>query len=408
MPLGATSYMPKSVFGIPALNAFNIVIVATLVSYLVRERAKDLAPPALVWLYVLPILIAGVMGMPHVKDIAPILFEDDGLVFTGPGGYFAEMALRPLLMVAASMLVGAAAARSEQPERFLVPIMASVWVLALLQIGMVIASGVKLGFLASASARAFYEEMGLHANALGRLFAVAYSLMLFVWWETRRPGLKSALLVTMGVASLAMVLSFSRGAFLGFFIVNALFLLWKFNAKTFGIVLLGAAFVTLFAPEYLWDRITMGFDSGDANAVSADRIEGIWVPLLPEIWKSPIWGNGIGSTMWSLPMVAEAMLPVGHPHSAYLEAVLDMGFVGLALMLAYYLHVWRGFRALGSNPYMTPEMRAFFQGATAALIVFFVTGWVGSSFRPEPEFGLLWFAIGMMYGMFARTRRAAG
>ena len=96
------------------------------------------------------------------------------------------------------------------------------------------------------------------------------------------------------------------------------------------------------------------------------------------------------------------MLVVGHPHNAYLEAVLDMGFVGLALLALYFVHVWRGFRTLGSNQYIAPEMRAFFQGATAGLLCFAVTGWAGSSLRPEDEFAYLWVAIGMMYGMLAR------
>jgi O-antigen ligase len=243
--------------------------------------------------------------------------------------------------------------------------------------------------------------MGLHANDLGRLYAVAYALLLFVWWESKNQSLKAALMATMGVATLAMVLTFSRGAFMGFLIVNALFLVWKFNAKTLSLALLAAALVALIAPEYLWNRITFGFDA-DANRVSADRIDGIWLPLLPELWKAPPWGNGLGSIMWSVPMLTDSMLVVGHPHSAYLEALLDMGIVGLGLMLAYYWHVWRGFRTLGGNAYLSPEMRGFFQGAAAALVCFLVTGWVGSSFRPDAEFSFLWVAIGMMYGTFAR------
>jgi O-antigen ligase len=142
------------------------------------------------------------------------------------------------------------------------------------------------------------------------------------------------------------------------------------------------------------------------NAVSADRIDGIWKPLLPEIWNSPIWGNGLASTMWSAPMRAGAMVPAGHPHNAYLEAVLDMGFLGLALLLYFYWLVWRGFRSLGSNAFLSPEMRGLFQGASAALVCFLVTGGTGSSLRPEPEFGFLWLAIGMMYGMLARKPAA--
>ena len=145
---------------------------------------------------------------------------------------------------------------------------------------------------------------------------------------------------------------------------------------------------------------------GGANAVSADRLDGIWLPLLPEIWKSPVWGNGLSSILWSDAMRADAMLTVGHPHNAYLEAILDMGFLGLALLGAYYLTVWRGFRALGSNAYISPEMRGFFQGAFAALLCFGITGWAGSSLRPSSEFAYLWVAIGMMYGMLARKPAA--
>jgi hypothetical protein len=401
LPMGATFFLPRTVLGIPALNPLNIVLMATLGSALLHRQMKGLVPGQLVWLYVVPILAAGLMGMPHAMDIHRDFLESDSTHFTGPGGYFRELAIRPLLMVAAALLVGAAAARSQKPERFLIPMMVSVWVLALLQFGVIAAAGVNIGFLASTASRAFYDQIGLHANDLGRLFAVAYAVLLFVWWETKRPGMKLALLLTLGVASLAMVLSFSRGAFLGFFVVNALFLVWKFNARTVGLALIAAAFVGVFAPDYLWSRITFGFDE-DVNRVSADRIEGIWLPLLPELWKSPLWGNGLGSTMWSFPMLTDAMLTVNHPHSAYLEALLDMGVIGLALMLAYFWHVWRGFRALGSNAFLSPEMRGYFQGATAALLFFLITGWVGSSFRPDAEFCFLWLAIGMMYGMFAR------
>jgi hypothetical protein len=84
-----------------------------------------------------------------------------------------------------------------------------------------------------------------------------------------------------------------------------------------------------------------------------------------------------------------------------------MGALGLCALLAYFWHVWRGFRALGSNAYLSPELRGFFQGAAAGLLCFLLTGLSGSSLRPTPEFAFLWMAIGMMYGVAAR-RSAAG
>jgi O-antigen ligase len=100
------------------------------------------------------------------------------------------------------------------------------------------------------------------------------------------------------------------------------------------------------------------------------------------------------------------MSMTGHPHNAYLQAMLDMGLAGLALLAAFYWHVWKGFRGLGSNPYLSPEMRGFFQGACAALIAFAAAGMSGGSLRPQPDNVLLWLTIGMMYGFLARKPAA--
>jgi O-antigen ligase len=155
-------------------------------------------------------------------------------------------------------------------------------------------------------------------------------------------------------------------------------------------------------PGAVYNRVSVGFDTGQADAVSAGRIDGIWLPLLPEALNSPLWGNGLSSIMWSYAMETGSMMTVGHPHNAYLEALLDTGVLGLGLMLAFFWHVWQGFRKLGSNAYLSPELRGYFQGATAALLAFLVTGMAGSSLRPTAEATYLWLAIGMMYGISAR------
>jgi O-antigen ligase len=101
-------------------------------------------------------------------------------------------------------------------------------------------------------------------------------------------------------------------------------------------------------------------------------------------------------------MLNGIMAAVGHAHNAYLETALDMGFIGLALMLAYFAHVWLGFRKLAANDRLSPELRGLFQGATAALAAFLFTGLVGSSLTPAAESAFLWIGIGLMYGVLAR------
>jgi O-antigen ligase len=217
----------------------------------------------------------------------------------------------------------------------------------------------------------------------------------------RRSGMKLFLVLTLGLLLIALLLTFSRAAIAGAVIVAALFLMWKFNARSLALTIIILVVAAMLGADALYSRLTLGFGQG-ADAVSAGRLEGIWLPLLPEVAKSPLWGNGLSSILWSHPMMTEAISPTGHAHSAYLEALLDMGVLGTALLLAYYAHVWKGFRALGRNASLNAELRGFFQGATAALLAFMVTGMAGSSLRPSGEFVYLWLAIGMMYGVRAR------
>jgi O-antigen ligase len=411
LPIAGVWFFPHSMFGFTGLNPVNLLLGATLVSFLLRGRQIGLlVPRPLLWLYVVPILVAGLIGARHVDDILPFFYENLLVHFTDGAGYFRDIALKPLFMVLTALLVGAAVAQSQKSERFLAPIVISVWVMCLTAIGYVASSGMSLGEISGTGSRAFFSSMGMHANDLGRLYAVAYALLLFTWGESKDRALRTVLVATMGLITLALLLTFSRGAFVGFLLVNALFLLWKFNAKTLALAVLVIAVGALLMPGAVLSRMSLGFESGGTmNTVSAGRIEGIWLPLMfSDFWKSPIWGSGLDSILWSDAAWAGTMELVTHPHNAYLQTYLDMGLLGLALLLAYFAHVWRGLLALGSNAYLSPTMRGFFQGAFAGLLCFLVTGMAGSSLRPIGEFAFLWIAIGMMYGVRARTSERTG
>lgn len=404
-PIAASDLFPHEMFGATGLNPLNLLLGATLLSFLLRGRGvRGFLPKPLLWLFVVPIAVAALVGMRHVRDIPPYFYEHLLINYTDGLGYLRDALMKPMLLVLTALLIGAAVTRSQKPERFIVPVIIAVWVMSLVSILYVVFSGVTLRELSSASDRGLFSAaLGMHANDLGRLYAVAYALLLFVWGETRDLRLKSVLVPTMAVLFAALILTFSRGAFLGFFLVNALFLLWKFNARTLAIALLVAAVALPLMPGAVWGRLSLGFgDGGNANAVTAGRIDEIWLPLLPEFLSTPPWGNGLDSIMWSKAMWSGAILEVTHPHNAFLQAILDMGIGGLALLLAYYFHVFRGLRRLGSNAYLSPTLRGFFQGALAGLVCFLVTGMAGSSLRPAPEFTFLWIAIGMMYGTLAR------
>jgi O-Antigen ligase len=413
MPLAGSSTMfPHDMFGMKGLNPLNLLLAGTLASYLIHALAdgslRRFLPRPLLWLYVVPILIAGVIGARHVGEIAPalpIMYPD--LEFPDAVSYFRDVVLKPMLTVLFALLVAAAAAKSEKPERFLLPAVAAICAMAAIELIYVVHSGAALSELASSDSREFLSTLGMHANDLGRLYAFAFALALFTWADAEERGLKLMLLAAIALTVSALILTFSRGAYVAMVVASALYVLWRFNTRTLIVAGLVAAAALVLLPEAVYTRLDTGQGEG-LDAISAGRVNGLWLPLLPEVLHHPLFGNGIGSILWSEPMrrgAGETVLAVTHPHNAYLQAALDMGIVGLVLLCAYFAHVWNGLRTLAKDPTLLPALRGFHQGAAAGLLGMLVANLTDSSLAPRPEQVFLWLAIGMMYG--ERVRRAA-
>jgi hypothetical protein len=412
MPISSSFLFPHSMFGISGLNPLNLLLAATLGSYTLAYAGKGalraLGSRPLVFRYIAPIVMGALLGMSHANEIPGIFVDMEWIEYVGPGGYLRDLLFKPMLLVLYAMLVGVAVGHSRTTKRFLTPMLVSMWVMALLVIVFIAASGVSLSQLAGTYERSFLSPLGMHANDLGRLYATAYALLLFIWDRTPRASLKAFLIVSMGLVAAALLLTFSRGAIVAFVIVNVIYLFSRRKLKT---LILGAMLlpvVLALMPGAIWSRLDMGMGQG-VNAVSAGRVSGIWAPLMPWAADSPIWGHGLQSLLWSPAMRGGHMLQVTHPHSAWLQAVLDTGFIGLILMLAFWMgHVWRGFRALARDPSLEPEVGGFFEGAAAGLLGIVIANVAGSSFFPVPEQSFLWLAVGLMYGLRLRARAAAG
>lgn len=406
MPISASYLFPHNIAGITGLNPLNLLLIGTLCAWNLQQTAgqaqlKQLMPAPLRWWYLLPMVIAGLIGFPHVGEIPAEFYALTLTSFDTAGGYLRDLLAKPLLTVLFAVLVGAAVARSKSGEDFLIPMVISIWLMALMTIFFVLMSGISLSDLAGWQSREFFAPLGMHANDLGRCYAIAYALLLFPFAESTNYRLRMILLITMSMVVIALIFTFSRGAFLGFIVVNILFLLSRRKFTTLMLGILVFSGIIFLLPDAVFDRLGTGWGSG-LNAMSAGRVDNIWLPLLPELRDSPIWGNGLYSILWSDAMRTGSILRVTTPHNAYLQAALDMGFVGLILLCAYFAHVWRGFRSLGKDTALSPVQRAFYEGAAVGLLSFLLAAFVGSSLTPVPEQSFLWLAIGMMYGEQAR------
>src|SRR6266852_8104247 len=152
LPISGSHVFPHAMFGITGLNPFNLLLIGTLGSCLLRGLSDGslgrLMPRPLLWLYIVPILAAGALGSRHVGDIAPTFFVFGMVDFHDAAGYLSEQVFKPLLTVIFALLVGAAVTRSEKPEKFLIPTLISIWVMCTMVIVLVSHSGVALTQLA--------------------------------------------------------------------------------------------------------------------------------------------------------------------------------------------------------------------------------------------------------------------
>ena len=412
MPVSQSYMFPRAMFGITGLNPVNLLILTTLVSLAMRALGdgtfKHFLPRKVFLLCLAPMILGASLGVFHVEEI-PKQFHDLGLVeFTAPGGYLLDYLFKPITFVMYALLVAAAVERSEHQERFITPMIVSVFIMAGVAIGFVISSGISLSELSGVYSRHFFSAIGMHANDLGRLYATAYGLLLFIWDRTTSRPLQTFLVIAMGLVSAALLLTFSRGAFFGFVLVNVIFLLSRRCLRNYILATLLLPVAIAIAPGALWDRLEMGFGASGANpnAVSAGRTNEIWAPLIPELGKSPFFGDGLGSILWSHAMLEGRLPLVAHPHNAFLQAYMDMGIVGLGLLLAFWVFCWVNFRRLAKEQHLTPELQGFFEGAAAGTIAFVWAGFAGSTLVPAAEQLFLWLAIGVMLGVRFRQARA--
>src|SRR3954468_15749687 len=68
LPLSDSTLFPHALFGLTGLNPLNLLLATTVASYLLHgriQKAGSVVPKQLVWLYVVPLVIAGIMGSRH-------------------------------------------------------------------------------------------------------------------------------------------------------------------------------------------------------------------------------------------------------------------------------------------------------------------------------------------------------
>ena len=179
-------------------------------------------------------------------------------------------------------------------------------------------------------------------NELGLALAMLIPLMYYLAQTTSSKWVRYGMWTAMGACAFSILGSHSRGAFLAIG-VAVLFLGIKSGRPILitTVLLLTLAGAATFMPENWTDRMgTIESYENDASALFRLRT---WETIWNMVQSRPIVGAGFDL---SNPQLYQAYstypdLDFYGPHSIYFQALGEHGFVGLGLLLALGLTIWR-------------------------------------------------------------------
>ncbi|MFE8602386.1 O-antigen ligase family protein [Archangium violaceum] len=176
-----------------------------------------------------------------------------------------------------------------------------------------------------------YADPNRMAMSVGIIVPLAVAVLVrkqSPWLVRLTCGLAAALAIT------AMVLSYSRGGFLGLVAAAGTWVLLERNLTRTLVVVVAAGAMLMLSPQSFWNRTrTVGTYEADASAMS--RVEA-WTVASRVSVEHPLLGVGAGT----FPYAWRLYGPVGSTrvyaaHNVFLQVISDLGFVGLGLFLAF-------------------------------------------------------------------------
>lgn len=238
-----------------------------------------------------------------------------------------------------------------------------------------------------------------YPNDFGAYMALSAVLAVGVavaeWGRRRRMtcGLAAGIAVING---LALVLTFSRGAWVG--VALAALVALVFYRTRYAVPLLVAAGITIaFLPAPYLDRI-LSIVNIQPGTASQERLL-IWRSVFAMIREHPWVGFGLNTYNAMFPQYKDpAIVGTPYAHNCFLQLTAELGLVGLALFSWLLLRVFKQ----GGRPALRPTWeRAVAISLIAAAAGYVVQSSVETNWYSLPLAVMWWVALGLMDGLNA-------
>ena len=401
--------MPKSVLGVQGLNPWNVLLMAVLAGWLLNRRREGLRFDPPIHASVLVLLYFGVLMVSFGRMILDPWGPVEGL-WEPLSYYWSNHLLNAMKWpIPALLLYDGARTRGRQALAtftivglyFLLAVQVIKWMPPEFAL-----SG---GDLSRRALKIVHNEIGYSRVSMSMLLAggswalLATLPLVSRWWH------KAAIVLGFLAMCYAQALTGGRMGFVAWAVVGLVTGIVRYRRYLL-LAPLAPLLIVQLAPGAM-ERFLVGFnrdadmeeESVDLDEVTSGRTVA-WPLVIEMIGRSPWVGWG-----------EEAMIRTGltaelgaegfpHPHNAYLELLLDTGWIGFLLVIPFYLVTL--FHALRLFLSRHPPWVAGAGVAVSLMIAFLVAGFGSHSFYPRANTFGMWASIGLVYRLSRERARS--
>ena len=275
--------------------------------------------------------------------------------------------------------------------------------------------------LSERALRVLPREVGFHRVNLSMMLAGASWALFAARMLSRRLPARIVVLLLAAAMVYAQALTGGRMGYVTWFVVGLALCILRWRRHLLLIPVAVVSIVT-FVPGAV-ARMQQGFDLEDRETLAASPSRGdgsvdhyqvtsgrtvIWPYVIAKIKESPVIGygrramtrTGLAGFLWT-----ELRESFPHPHNAYLELLLDNGWIGFVLVMPFYLVMT--FHSVSLLLDSRSMVFVAAGGACLALLLALLVAAAGSqTFYPREGALGMWCVIGLMLRVKVERARA--
>ncbi len=242
-------------------------------------------------------------------------------------------------------------------------------------------------------------------NVLGEYILLVLPVTIALMWKKRGIFAKIVFAAMAAIMGLALILTFSRGCWVGIMVSAAVFVTFA-AGKLWGLLLLVLPIIPMILPESIINRFA---SIGDMKDSSTSYRVYIWMGtlhMLKDFWLTGI-GPGDEAFAQVYPFYSYSSIVAPHSHNLFLQIMVIGGVLAVAafaiLMLVFFKKLAVGYQVQGKRG----DISVALVGIGSAVVGFLVQGLFDNCFYNYRVFMLFWavLALGVAAANIAKNQK---